>query len=102
MNAIALTNPKYPHNVGSAIRAASCWGFDKLIWTGDRVPHPAEWTNSEEFAQYRMPREERMKGYKEVELVRTDRFKDIIAEGYTPVAIEVMEEAENLFDFEVF
>lgn len=98
--AIALTNPKYPHNVGSAIRAASCWGFDKLIWTGDRVPHPQEWINCEEFQQYRMPREERMKGYKEVELIRTDRFKDIIAEGYTPIAVEVMEEAENLFDFE--
>lgn len=99
--AIALTNPKYPHNVGSAVRAASCWGFDKLIWTGHRVPHPDEWKDSEEFKQYRIPREERMKGYKDVELIRTDRFKDIIAAGgYTPVAIEVLENSENLFEFE--
>ena len=99
--AIALTNPKFPHNVGSAIRAASCWGYEKLIWSGNRVPHPEEWKESEEFQQYRMPREERMKGYKEVELIRSDRFKELIAEGgYTPVAVELMPESENLFDFE--
>lgn len=96
--AIALTNPKFPHNVGSAIRACSCWDVPRLMWSGKRVPHPKEWFGSEEFAQYRIPREERMKGYSEVELIRTDRFKDHF-EGYTPVAIEVREEAENLFDF---
>jgi tRNA(Leu) C34 or U34 (ribose-2'-O)-methylase TrmL len=41
-----------------------------------------------------------MKGYKDVELIRTDRFKEIISQyNFTPVAVEVMEEAENLFEF---
>lgn len=98
MTTIALTNPKYPHNVGAAIRACSCWDIETLVWSGKRVPHPDEWWESE-LKDFRIPREERMKGYKDVELIKTDRFKDIIAKGYTPVAIEVMENAENLFDF---
>lgn len=98
MNAIALTNPKFPHNVGAAIRAASCWRIPTLMWSGKRVPLPEEWISSEEFAQYRMPREERMKGYKDVKLIRTDRFKDEFV-GFTPVAIELTDSSENLFDF---
>jgi tRNA(Leu) C34 or U34 (ribose-2'-O)-methylase TrmL len=97
--AIALTNPKYPHNVGNALRACSCWAVNRLFWSGNRVPHPEQWKESE-LAQYRIPREERMKGYKDVELIRTDRFKEIISQyNFTPVAVEVMEEAENLFEF---
>lgn len=97
--AIALTNPKYRHNVGAAIRACSCWGVPKLIWSGNRVPHQDEWKNDPELSQYRLPREERMRGYYDVERVRTDKFKNIILEGYTPVAVELLENAENLFDF---
>mgnify|MGYP000222715482 CR=1 FL=1 len=96
---VCLTNPKYPHNVGAAIRACSCWDIDRLVWSGNRVPHPDEWWDSE-LSSFRIPREERMKGYKSVELIRTDKFKDLITKGITPVAIEVMEEAECLFDFE--
>ena len=97
--AVALTDPRFPHNVGAALRACSCWDIPRLLWSGKRVPHPDEWKDNEELNQYRLPREERMKGYKRVEIQRTDRFKDIILEGYTPVAIEVMENSENLFDF---
>lgn len=99
MSIICLTNPKYNHNVGAAIRACSCWDIDKLVWSGKRCPHPDEWEESE-LAAYRLPREERMKGYKNVELVKTDKFKDLITKGITPVAVEVMEDAECLFDFE--
>jgi len=99
MSIIALTNPKYPHNVGAAIRACSCWGIQKLVWSGKRVPHPDEWSESE-LSDYRIPREERMKGYKSVELVRSERFKDLIVGGIIPVAIELVPDAENLFDFE--
>src|SRR5262249_13266497 len=35
--AVALIDPKYPHNVGAALRACSCWGLAQLWWTGDRV-----------------------------------------------------------------
>jgi len=99
---VALTNPKYQHNVGAAIRACSCWEIKKLIWSGKRCPHPEEWKNDVELQQYRMPREERMKGYKDVELIKCERFKDIIDADKTliPVAIELVENAEDLFDFE--
>jgi tRNA(Leu) C34 or U34 (ribose-2'-O)-methylase TrmL len=97
--AIALYNPKFPHNVGAAIRSASCWRIPKLIWSGNRVPLPKDWMNSEEFREYRMPREERMKGYKDVELSKSEKFKDEF-KGYVPVAIELVENSENLFDFE--
>jgi tRNA(Leu) C34 or U34 (ribose-2'-O)-methylase TrmL len=101
MPAVALTNPKYRHNVGAAIRACSCWGIERLIWSGTRVPHPEEWENDEELRQYRLPREERMKGYFDVERLKVDRFKDIIEkEGYTPVAVEIQEGSEMLFNFE--
>ena len=35
--AIVLTRPKYPHNVGAAVRAASCFGIEQVWFTGDRV-----------------------------------------------------------------
>ena len=99
MNAIALYNPKYPHNVGTAIRSCSCWGIDRLVWSGERVPHPEQWIHDEKFKEFRMPREERMKGYKDVILEKSERFKDLFT-GFVPVAIELTEGTENLFDFE--
>lgn len=89
---IALTNPKYARNVGGAIRACSCWGVDELIWSGNRVLSPEEWDSEE-----RIPREMRMF---DVKLTRSDRFKDIIkSSGLIPIAIEFMDNSENLFDF---
>lgn len=35
--AVTLIDPKYPHNVGAALRACSCWGVGQLWWTGRRV-----------------------------------------------------------------
>lgn len=35
--AVALVNPKFPHNVGAAVRAASCFGVSQVWYTGDRV-----------------------------------------------------------------
>jgi tRNA C32,U32 (ribose-2'-O)-methylase TrmJ len=50
--AVLLINPKSPHNVGKALRAASVFGAKSLVWTGSRV----------NLSRYeRVPREERMK-----------------------------------------
>jgi len=35
--AIALVDPKFPHNVGAAVRAASCYGVRQVWFSGDRV-----------------------------------------------------------------
>jgi len=92
--AVALIDPKYPHNVGAALRACSCWGFGQLWWTGCRValdvPHGE-----------RLPREERMKGYRSVELTRDDQVFDRFEPGsVTPVAVELRPDAESLVEFE--
>lgn len=91
--AVALCNPMLAHNVGAAVRAASCFGVKQVWFTGDRVSlNPA---NGE-----RLPREERMKGYKEVELHQFDYFFEQFDRGTTPVAVELLENAELLPQFE--
>ena len=87
---ILLVNPKYSANVGAAVRAASCFGAKQVWWTGNRV--------SLESGE-RLPREERLKGYKDVEL-RQFEYPFEHYKGGTPVAIELLPNTENLFDFE--
>src|SRR6266567_9514872 len=35
--AIGLVDPKFPHNVGAAVRAASCYGIRQVWFSGERV-----------------------------------------------------------------
>lgn len=88
--AICLINPKYKANVGAIQRAASCFDVRQVWYTGDRIA-------LEEGE--RLPREERMKGFRNVDLIQYDypfdHFKDA-----TPVAIELLPGSECLFDFE--
>lgn len=91
---VALINPKYYHNVGGVLRACSCFGGKQLIWTGDRVTLDIK-------KGERLPREERMKGYQDVEMSRVnDRFFDKLDPDIVPVAVELRKGCENLFDFE--
>lgn len=90
--AVLLINPKYPHNVGAVIRACSSYGVADMRFTGTRMERElAGWR--------RTPREERMKGYKDVTWKACqspfDEFRDL-----TPVAIEVRDNCEMLQDFE--
>ena len=49
----------------------------------------------------RLPREERMKGYRPVEMVRDDRVFDRFASaGVKPIAVELRPDAESLVAFE--
>jgi tRNA(Leu) C34 or U34 (ribose-2'-O)-methylase TrmL len=91
--AIALVNPKYPNNVGMVVRLASCYGLRQVWFTGNRVSlNPARGE--------RLPREERMKGYKEVQLIHYDYFFDQFAVDTAPVAVEVRTNSEPLHSFE--
>jgi tRNA(Leu) C34 or U34 (ribose-2'-O)-methylase TrmL len=65
--AVGLVDPKFPHNVGAAVRAASCYGIGQVWFTGNRVPLDAS-------RRYRLPREERMRGYKDVVRARMTAF----------------------------
>ncbi len=92
--AVVLMNPKYPHNVGAALRACSCWGVGQLWWTGDRVTLDMP-------RGQRLPREERMKGYRSVQLSRDDRvFERFASASVTPIAVELRPQAESLVTFE--
>ncbi|MBI1186374.1 MAG: TrmH family RNA methyltransferase [Alphaproteobacteria bacterium] len=90
--AVVMIDPKYPHNVGAAVRAASCWGVRQIWYTGERVALDAH-------AGYRLPREERMRGYRDVDLFQYDAPLDVLAKA-TPVAVEVRPNSERLPDFE--
>lgn len=91
--AIALWDPKYPHNVGAAVRAASCFGAKAVLFSGNRIPVGGP-------KGYRLPREERMKGYYDVTIINDDRFFDRFSKGVTPVAVEVRRKSESLPLFE--
>lgn len=90
--AIALVEPKFPHNVGAAIRAASCFGTPDVVYTGDRFGIDS---------LKRLPREERMKGYRDVSWsqVGQTRFLNNFPD-MTPVAVELVPGAEPLHTFE--
>lgn len=90
---VILINPKYPHNVGAAVRAASCFGVKQVYFTGDRIPLDSSKGN-------RLPREERMKGYHDVDLIQFDYPFDAFGPEVTPVAVEVRPQAEIMPFFE--
>src|SRR5262245_36536207 len=84
--ALALVNPKYPANVGMVVRLASCYGVRQVWFTGNRVSlDPAKGE--------RLPREERMKGYRDVKMVHYDYFFDRFDAQAVPVAVEVRAQA---------
>lgn len=90
---VLLIDPKYPHNVGNALRACAVLGAAELLWTGNRVRHPDRWGPGE-----RLPREERLRDYRSVVLTHAE--EDALSRlGATPVCVEVSDNAESLPDF---
>lgn len=89
---VLLINPKYPHNVAGIVRACAAYGACHMRYTGTRMDkNLSGWD--------RLPREERMKGYRSVTWKRTERpFEDF--PDHVPVAIEVRENSEMLQHFD--
>jgi tRNA(Leu) C34 or U34 (ribose-2'-O)-methylase TrmL len=90
--AIMMCDPRDPFNVGAAVRAASCFGVSQVWISGQRCAQ-AVWE------QNRIPREERMKGFADVDIILEERPLDYF-EGATPVAVELLPGSENLLVFE--
>jgi tRNA(Leu) C34 or U34 (ribose-2'-O)-methylase TrmL len=90
--AIVLIDPKFAHNVGMVVRLASCYGLRQVWFTGERV-------SLEVAARRRLPREERMKGYADVEIINYDYPFEQFADA-VPVAVEVRKTSESLHGFE--
>ena len=102
MNAwVHLLNPKTPHNVGGALRACSVYGAHTLTWTGQRVADaPMGAATTIAARKWRPPREERMKAYRDVDWgVEEGGLDRAITAGFTPVCVEIVDEAESLVDF---
>jgi tRNA(Leu) C34 or U34 (ribose-2'-O)-methylase TrmL len=90
--AVALVNPKHPQNVGMVVRLASCYALRQVWFTGERVSlNPADGE--------RLPREERMKGYKDVQMIHYECFFDQFPADTVPVAVEVRADSEPLHSF---
>jgi tRNA(Leu) C34 or U34 (ribose-2'-O)-methylase TrmL len=89
---IVLTDPRFPHNVGMTVRLASCYGIKQVWFTGERVQLELE-------SKKRLPREERMKGYRDVEMINYERPLEQFARDVVPVAVEVRANSERLDQF---
>lgn len=90
--AILLIDPKYPHNVGQSVRACAAYGVQNLYFTGERL-------NKAMRELKRLPREERLRGYRSVKLEQLERPFDALPE-LTPVAVEIRPNSEALPSFE--
>jgi tRNA(Leu) C34 or U34 (ribose-2'-O)-methylase TrmL len=88
---VVLIDPKFAHNLGASIRACSCFGVDSLVWTGSRI----QLSSCE-----RLPREERMKGYKSVRFINHARPFELFGTPFSPVCVEVFEHSEPLTTFD--
>jgi tRNA(Leu) C34 or U34 (ribose-2'-O)-methylase TrmL len=87
-----MFDPRDPFNVGAAVRAASCFGVSQVWITGQRCAK-AVWE------QNRIPREERMKGFSDVDIVLEEQPLNYFKEA-TPVAVELLSGSENILVFE--
>ncbi len=93
--AVLMFNPKYVHNVSAAVRGCSCFGSNLLIFTGTRVLEQLKTGKK----GYRLPREERMKGYKDVRLLNDEYPFNRFHPDVEPVAVEVRKNAEFMPNF---
>jgi len=93
---IALVQPMYARNVSMVMRSAAALGIKQVWYTGNsvdieepvnNVEFPIDEAKSVGKKKNRLPREERFKGYKEVELRQFDYFFEHFPDA-VPVAVE--------------
>jgi tRNA(Leu) C34 or U34 (ribose-2'-O)-methylase TrmL len=83
--AIGLHMPKTGHNIGSVLRAATCYDASMVAISGKRSS----------FGPTNVYATERHKP-----VIRCDSLRDVIPLGAVPVAVDLVDGAESLIDFE--
>ena len=93
--AVVLDNPKYPTNISKTLRSVSAFLGGGQVWfTGTRAVRDLAYAK-------RLPREERMKGYKSVSLLQHNRPLHVLDRlGAVPVCVELVPGAVDLPYFE--
>src|SRR6266567_953108 len=84
---VVMLNPKFAVNVASMIRNCSCFNAEWLFITGDRV----EVSNRED-----RPRQERMKQFQTVKVVRAEMPKFLFGNDIVRIGVELTESSEPL------
>ena len=84
--AIALYNPKNNINIGSALRAAGCYGASMVVCGGSR-------------RAYRKAPTDTMASHKHLPLLLVDELRSVIPYDCVPVAIDLLEGATPLQDY---
>lgn len=82
--AVGLDNPKSPVNVGGALRAAGCFGAAMVAMSGHRFT--------------RAPTDVQ-KQWRLTPVVQTDDLHSIIPFDCVPVAVDLVDGAQSLFDY---
>jgi tRNA(Leu) C34 or U34 (ribose-2'-O)-methylase TrmL len=90
--AIVMFDPKFAFNVGAAVRAASCFGVHQ-VWVSGRRCAEQVWSAR------RIPREERMRGFRDVDIILDDQPLRYFR-GAVPIAVELLPNSENLLQFD--
>lgn len=82
--AVGLYNPKTPTNVGAALRAVQCYGAAFLATQG---------------ARYERSCTDTMAAYRHLPLIQTEDLHGIVPFDCVPVAVELVDDAQPLFNY---
>ncbi|WP_420555289.1 RNA methyltransferase [Neptuniibacter marinus] len=89
---IGLTDPKSPENVGAIMRAAGCYNAASVSYSGNRFNKAQE--------QGRRLQTDTRNAVERIPLEHVESFKQAIPKGARPVAIELVEGAISLIDYQ--
>ncbi len=85
---IGLFNPKSPENVGVILRAAGCYDVNSVFYTGKRYARARDFVTDTKKVHQKIP------------LIGVDDLKEVIPFGARTVAIELIEGAKPLMDYQ--
>lgn len=83
---VGLVRPKDPANVGAILRASYCFDVKMIAIEGDR-------TNIRSHV-------DTPKAWRHIPVIRHDDLSSIVPYDAVPVAVDLVDDAENLMDFE--